>query len=242
MSKNEVWNVYKRAKNPKEPLRRGRPRKLDPRFASTLLRITLDLKSNFGAVVDTAYNAIAVDEITNAAELRSQLELAHASVQTVQRRLRELMSTEHRALLKNLIVRLHDEDGWAFRRIAAHLEMSKSGVWGIYKSTRNPAEPAPLGRKRSTDERWFGLHGRRPATKPFISFKYVGRIQIARQHVDWQNQWRGVLWSNESKLNMAVSNGRQWVRRPVRERYKPKYTKSSVKCEGGNHESTSANS
>ncbi|CAJ0605047.1 unnamed protein product [Cylicocyclus nassatus] len=87
MSKNEVWNIYKRAKNPPEPLRRGRPRKLDPR-----------------------------DEITNAAELRSQLELAHAPVQTVQQRLRELMSTEHRAeLLKNLILRLHDEDGWAFR-------------------------------------------------------------------------------------------------------------------------------
>ncbi|CAJ0605043.1 unnamed protein product [Cylicocyclus nassatus] len=81
----------------------------------------------------------------------------------------------------------------------------------------------------------FGLHGRRPATKPFISSKNVRkRIQFARQYVDWQNQWRRMLWSDESKFNMAGSDGRQWVRRPVRERYKPKYAKSSVKCGGGN--------
>ncbi|VDN37367.1 unnamed protein product, partial [Cylicostephanus goldi] len=110
MFKSGVWNVYKKAKTSSEPLRRGRPRKLDP-----------------SAVLENAYNAIAGDAITNAADLCLQLELAHASVQTVQRRLREIMSTEHRAeLLKNLIVRLHEEDGWTFRRIAAHLNMSKS--------------------------------------------------------------------------------------------------------------------
>uniref|UniRef100_A0A915DNF1 Transposase Tc1-like domain-containing protein n=1 Tax=Ditylenchus dipsaci TaxID=166011 RepID=A0A915DNF1_9BILA len=76
-----------------------------------------------------------------------------------------------------------------------------------------------------------GLFGRRPAEKPFISPKNVKeRLSFAKEHQNWTvDQWKSVLWSDESKFNMIGSDGKGYVRRPVNKRFDPKYTKGTVK-------------
>ena len=80
-----------------------------------------------------------------------------------------------------------------------------------------------------------GLHGRRPCRKPLLSRKNrLKRLQFARRHRNWdQLQWGRVLWSDESKFNLFSSDGVQYVRRPVGQRYDSRYQVPTVKHGGG---------
>lgn len=79
------------------------------------------------------------------------------------------------------------------------------------------------------------LHGRRPAKKPLISTKNrKARIQFARAHLNWTvNEWKNIIWSDESKFMLFGSDGIRYVRRPVGARYDPKYQLPTVKHGGG---------
>lgn len=46
-------------------------------------------------------------------------------------------------------------------------------------------------------------------------------------------QWRNVLWSDETKINLFGMDGKHFVRRPKGEAYNPRYTKPTVKHGGG---------
>lgn len=82
--------------------------------------------------------------------------------------------------------------------------------------------------------RKFGLFGRRPARKPFVSLKNRRtRIDFAKAHLDWTvEDWGKVLFSDESKFLLHDSRV-QYVRRPVGERFNPKYMMPTVKHGGG---------
>lgn len=61
------------------------------------------------------------------------------------------------------------------------------------------------------------------------------RLDFARTHLNWtQQQWKNVLWSDESKFNLRGSDGRANVRRPRGEKFNPRYTTATVKHGGGN--------
>lgn len=61
------------------------------------------------------------------------------------------------------------------------------------------------------------------------------RLNFAKEHINWTiDDWKKVLWSDESKFNMIASDGKGYVRRPVNKRFDPKYTKGTVKFGGGN--------
>ena len=81
-----------------------------------------------------------------------------------------------------------------------------------------------------------GLFGRRPAKKPWISKKNVlARMKFAVEHENWTiEDWKKVLWSDESKFNLWNNDGVGYVRRPVNQRFNPKYTTPTVKFGGGN--------
>uniref|UniRef100_A0A914D0N1 Transposase n=1 Tax=Acrobeloides nanus TaxID=290746 RepID=A0A914D0N1_9BILA len=76
-----------------------------------------------------------------------------------------------------------------------------------------------------------GLRGRRPAKKPWISKKNrSARLKFAKEHKDWTiDQWKRILWSDESKKNLFGSDGIRFVRRPAGKRFDPKYQKPTVK-------------
>lgn len=80
------------------------------------------------------------------------------------------------------------------------------------------------------------LYARRPAKKPFISEKNrKARLAFARRYQHWtKDDWSKVLWSDESKFNLFNSDGIRYVRRPIGQRFNPKYQVSTVKHGGGN--------
>lgn len=61
------------------------------------------------------------------------------------------------------------------------------------------------------------------------------RLAFARKYGNWTvAQWKNVLFSDETKINLISSDGRQYVRRPINSAMNPKYTKKQVKHGGGN--------
>lgn len=80
-----------------------------------------------------------------------------------------------------------------------------------------------------------GLYGRRPAFKPWISSKNIKeRLEFAKRHVNWtSNDWKAILWSDESKFNLFNNDGKGYVRRPKNKRFDSKYTVGTVKFGGG---------
>uniref|UniRef100_A0AC34RLD5 Transposase n=1 Tax=Panagrolaimus sp. JU765 TaxID=591449 RepID=A0AC34RLD5_9BILA len=81
-----------------------------------------------------------------------------------------------------------------------------------------------------------GLFGRVPIKKPWISAKNRrARIEFAKAHVDWSiEQWKKVIWSDESKFQLFGSDGRRYIRRPSGARNNQKYQKPTIKHGGGN--------
>lgn len=79
------------------------------------------------------------------------------------------------------------------------------------------------------------LLARRPAKKPLISMvNKKKRLDFARRYLHWsKEQWAKVLWSDESKFNLFGSDGINYVRRPPKQRYSPRYQLPTVKHGGG---------
>ena len=81
-----------------------------------------------------------------------------------------------------------------------------------------------------------GLHGRRPAKKPLISIKNrKARVEFAKRHIGWQiEDWKKVIFSDESKFLLFGSDGIKYVRRPIGKKFDPRYQLPTVKHSGGN--------
>lgn len=80
-----------------------------------------------------------------------------------------------------------------------------------------------------------GLIGRVAAKKPLLRPQNKRkRLQFAKDHDHWTiDQWKSVLWSDESKFQLFGSNRRQYIRRQTGERQKPNCVASKVKHGGG---------
>lgn len=79
------------------------------------------------------------------------------------------------------------------------------------------------------------LPARSPRKVPLLSRKNIMKRQIfAKNHIDWQGpdmgkKWRHILWSDETKINLFNSDGKQYVRRPSKQELSPRYTAKTVK-------------
>jgi transposase len=80
-----------------------------------------------------------------------------------------------------------------------------------------------------------GLHGRVCRKKPLLTKEHVSkRRKWARAYAAWTvEQWKSVMFSDESKFNIFGSDGRQYCRRGPGEEYRPKNVKKALKHGGG---------
>jgi Transposase len=71
------------------------------------------------------------------------------------------------------------------------------------------------------------------AQKPGLRAENVAkRLVWANQYKDWTiDDWKRVIWSDESSIWIGVNLRRQWVIHPQEERLNPKYVKKTFKGE-----------
>lgn len=76
-----------------------------------------------------------------------------------------------------------------------------------------------------------GLRAYRPVAKPRLSAKNIkDRLTFCKAHQHWTSaQWSRVMFSDETLVKQFAPHGHGFVRRPINERYNPRYTTPSVK-------------
>ena len=100
-------------------------------------------------------------------------------------------------------------------------------------NVRRPAPVSVTTVKRRLVE--SGLSGRVAAKKPLLRAQNIQkRLAWARAHVNWTaQQWKAVLWTDESKFELFGSKRRQFVRRRPGERFHPQCLTPTMKFGGG---------
>ena len=84
------------------------------------------------------------------------------------------------------------------------------------------------------------LPARTPRKVPLLGRKNIMKRKIfAKNHIAWRGpditkKWRNILWSDETKINLFNSDGKQYVRRPSKQELSPRFTAKTVKHGGGN--------
>lgn len=80
------------------------------------------------------------------------------------------------------------------------------------------------------------LYGRVARKKPLVNKRNrERRLQFAKDHINWSTQeWKRILFTDETKINRLGSDGKQYVRRPPKCEYNPNYTTITLKHGGGN--------
>uniref|UniRef100_A0A914QKF7 Transposase n=1 Tax=Panagrolaimus davidi TaxID=227884 RepID=A0A914QKF7_9BILA len=151
--------------------------------------------------------------------------------------------------IRKLILKKH-ADGQSNRAISREIRVPSSTVDYIVNKFKNgePIRDKPRsGRPKKTTNRIdraitvsrrlsdAGLNGRVAVNKPLINARNrARRLQFAREHQHWTvEQWKKVLYSDESKFNLFGSDGKKYVRRPVNQRFNPRYQIPTVKHGGG---------
>lgn len=80
-----------------------------------------------------------------------------------------------------------------------------------------------------------GFKGRSPRKKPFLTKRHIARrFAWAKKYESWTlEDWKRVLWSDETKVNLFGSDGVTHVWRKAGDADKAKYCKPTVKHGGG---------
>lgn len=82
----------------------------------------------------------------------------------------------------------------------------------------------------------IGLPGRVRRKRPYLKRVHVKtRKEWAAAHLDWTDwDWQAVVFSDESKINLFGSDGRQYCRRYPGQQYAPQFVQKEMKHGGGN--------
>jgi transposase len=117
-------------------------------------------------------------------------------------------------------------------------QVTKGGVNNADKVKRALETDLGIQVRASTVRRALrgaGLGAMAKPRKPLISAKNARkRLAWCKAHADWTvDDWRRVVWSDETKINRFNSDGRVWAWIRDGESLKPKYVKVTVKHGGG---------
>lgn len=77
----------------------------------------------------------------------------------------------------------------------------------------------------------FNLHGRVVAKKPLLIKRHITqRLNFAKKYQNWTvEDWKRVLWSDETKINLHGSDGRLWTWKKPNEPLQKKHVKQTIK-------------
>ena len=80
-----------------------------------------------------------------------------------------------------------------------------------------------------------GLRGRAKAKKPLLTKRHQKlRLDFARVHSNWtMEDWKMVIFSDETKINRMGSDGREWTWRKPGSALQPRHVKPTLKFGGG---------
>ena len=80
-----------------------------------------------------------------------------------------------------------------------------------------------------------GLEAAEKEEKPKLSAKNIkARLEFAKRHQHWTvEDWKRVIWSDETKINRFCSDGRSWCWKRNGESRQPRHVKGTVKHGGG---------
>ena len=81
-----------------------------------------------------------------------------------------------------------------------------------------------------------GLKGVIKKKKPFLSLKHQkARMEFVKKYENWtEDDWRRVIWSDETKINFFGSDGVKWGWKKGNQSYDPRILSPTVKHGGGN--------
>jgi len=80
----------------------------------------------------------------------------------------------------------------------------------------------------------LGYHACAGARKPWVSpVNRAIRLKWCRDHADWDERWKSVIWTDESRFRLFRSDGRVWTWRKVGYRYHTNHLIPTVKHGGG---------
>jgi len=101
----------------------------------------------------------------------------------------------------------------------------------LRKSRRQPVSDRTVARRLQQ----YGLGGRIAVKKPLLRAANIKkRYAWAKEHQDWtEEQWKTVLWTDESKFELFGSHRRTYVRRRPGERFHHECIVPTVKHGGG---------
>lgn len=95
---------------------------------------------------------------------------------------------------------------------------TSSQLRGMLENARNTQISGSTVRRRLHE---VGIKSRKPATGPLLTRAHrISRLRFAQQHANWTlNDWRRVLFSDESRFALHSPDGRERVWRRPAERY-----------------------
>lgn len=114
------------------------------------------------------------------------------------------------------------------------LRTSKNNLFASSNQLRTELEASVCSRTIRNRLIQFKLFGRVARKVPFLSkMNIMKRMRFATNNQTRSN-WKNVLWSDETKINLFGSDGILFVRRPRSQELDPRYTIKTVKHGGGN--------
>lgn len=161
-----------------------------------------------------------------------QLNLSRSAVQRVYRRYLETGAFNRRPGTGRPRATTQRDDRFITMTILRNRRQNAVQVQQQLRNVRGVAVSARTVRRRLCEQ---NLTPYRPASGPKLTVAHRQcRLRFAREHVDWTlDQWADVLFSDESRICLQGSDGRQRVYRRPGERYAQCCIEETVSYGGG---------
>ena len=168
---------------------------------------------------------------TSLGAISRQLEVPRSSVQTILRKYRDLGTTKTLPRSGRKSKLTPTDERALVRKVRFNPKTTKKHLCQELEASGTTVSLSTVQRVLHRN----GLRGCRARKKPLLQKRHIkARLKYARKHKDKDRGfWRGVLWSDETKMELFGNNDQQYVWREKGEAFNPNNTIPTVKHGGG---------